>query len=257
MKRTKLLALTTLLALLATGPTVLAQEAPGTVGQVIVATPMAGHGAPFEKGVKDYMAWAKGAGAQWTWLGFEIVMGERTGQFVFGTFGHEYADWDTPDLAPAQSGPQVDRLIAPHVEDVVVSLVQLRPELSMLVPDAPVRPLYEVITLDVKPGGTAAMRHWLEKLKKAFEAAGAPAEYFVYQGAQGSSGDTWIVSIPHASFASMGGPGEDDWMQNMMESAYGEYEAREIMEMPADFIASSWSEVFAFRPDLSLNLPTS
>ena len=37
-------------------------------------------------------------GNDWTWLAFEVAMGERTGQYVFGTFNHAMADFDSPPV---------------------------------------------------------------------------------------------------------------------------------------------------------------
>lgn len=235
-------------------PAVHAQAAAGTVGQVVVALPMAGHGSAFEEGARRHMEWYGDNGGSWTWAAFEIAMGERTGHYVWFTGGHQYADWDTPDVDPQGSNESIDRNISPHVEDVTVSLVNLRPDLSILRENAPLRPIYEVITLEVHPGKEPQFLSAMAMLKDVFEAAPQPAEYAVYQGAQGSNGE-WVVSIPYASFGDLTPP-SDEGFAALVRSVHGETGARVFDEQFAESVASFSSEIFTLRPDLSVNLPS-
>ena len=228
----------------------------GTIGQVIEVDPLNGHAGPFEAGVRRHLEHEAKAGATWEWAGFEIVMGERTGQYMFGSFNHTYADFDTPDTDPQASAASIDQNIAPHVADAAVSLIRFFPELSLFDPDAAPSPLYEVLTFQIGMDGDEAFRHFLGKLKTTFETAGLPIQYHVYQFAQGgpSGGGTWVVSIPHANFASMGGGGDGGDMQGLTEQVLGRFESRQLWDMANHSITSMRSEVFALRPDLSLNL---
>ena len=79
------------------------------------------------------------------------------------------------------------------------------------------------------------------------------ATYNVCQYAQGGLGNTWVVSIPRANFASMGGMG-DGGFQALMEQAHGELGAAAAQDLFDRAVASMSSDVFAFRPDLSVNL---
>jgi len=249
----KLVSTGSILALLALAtPSLAAQEAPGVMGQVIRVEPITGHSQPFEEGVRQHSEWVAGQGGQWTWIAFEVVMGPRTGQYLFGTFNHAYADWDTPDVDPEGSAESIGRNVAPHVEDVEVSLIRLHPDLSMTVADAPIAPLYEVVTMEVALGKDAQFTSFMAGLKSAFEAAGLPARYSVFQPAQGAAANNWTVSIPHESFAAMG---EGSDLQELTRQTLGAAQSDALWEMAADAIVARSSDVFALRPDLSMNLP--
>ena len=237
----------------ATPTWVLAQAPAGTVAQVVVADPLPGHASAFEDGVRQHMEWYADNGS-WQWNAFEIAMGERTGQYVFGTFNHAYADWDTPDVDQQENDRSIDRNIAPHVADVQVGLMQLRTDLSVLQPDRPLRPLYEVLTFDLHVGKDLQFAHVLSMLKEALANAPEPVEYFVYQEAQGGSGQ-FVVSVPYDNFASMSGPGADNGFSALMREAHGEFAAQNFLDQFNQAVASMTSEVFVLRPDLSVNQP--
>lgn len=255
-KRMKRLALPLLLVALpffGIAPIVSAQDAPGTLAQVIVVDPLPGHAAALEEGAQQHLEWMRDAGGTWQWSAFEIVMGERTGSYVWGTFNHEYADFDTPDVDPQASSQSVDRNIAPHVDEVVVAMANLRPDLSMVVTDAPLRPMYEVVTFELNNGKDLQFAAALAMIKETFATAGGGIEYLVYQFAQGGSGQ-WVVSIPHESFSSMGGM-DDAGFLGMMRQVHGEHGARNLTDLMDTSVARVTSEIFVLRPDLSANLP--
>ncbi len=241
-----------LLALAAEAPAI-AQEPTGLMGYVVAVDPLPGHGSQFEEGAKRHMEWYADAGGSWSWAVFEIIMGERTGQYVFGSFNHAYADFDTSDVDPQGSAASIDRNVAPHTENVVASMVRFRDDLSMAEPGQPLRPIYEVLSFEVKPGHNEDFEHFWVKFREAIQASGMPAEYFVYQYAQGGKGGTWVISIPHESFAEMEGP--EGWMEDMFEQAYGKFEGRALMEMVGEIMTSFTSEIFAYRADMSVNVP--
>ena len=225
----------------------------GDMGQVVVVDPLPGNAAGFEEGIRRHLDWVRSAGSSWSWLGFEIIMGERTGQYMFGTFNHAYADWDTPDVDQQASGESFDRNVALFVDNATSSLIRLRPELSMATPGQAPRPLYEVITFQVKPGKDRAFEHFWVKFREAVEATALDGEYFIYQYAQGAPGGTWVVSIPHGSFAEMESP--VGWMDTMFEEAFGAFEGQAILDEAGELLISLSSEIFQFRPDLSVNVP--
>ncbi len=239
------------LAILALATPVQAQEDTPEMAYVVTVEPMAGHASAMEEGAKRHMEWYGEAGGQWVWAVFEIGMGERTGQYVWFSGGHTYADFDQPDVDRQASNESLDRNFAPHVENVVASLGRQRTDLSMRPDNAPIRPIYEVLTFTLAPGGEPAFINTMEKIKEALSTVEGPIEYTVYQSAQGGNGD-WVVSIPHESFSSMGGPGD---MNDLFEQAFGRFEARRLEDAMGNSVASATSEIFFLRSDLSLNLP--
>ena len=247
-----LLALAAIPILTVTSPAP-AQNTPANMAYVVVAEPMAGHASAFEEGARKHQEWVGQQGGSWTWAAFEIALGERTGQYVFFSGGHTYADFDNPDVDPVANAESIDRNVAPHVENVRIQLTRLRPDLSMLGEAGPLSPFYEVVTFQVNPGHDQQWIHFLEKFKTALEGVGAPLEYLVFQGAQGGTLGEWVVSIPHENFASMSGPAD---FGALLEQAFGEFESRSLLGILNEAIASSTNEIYVLRPDLSRNLGT-
>ena len=69
-------------------------QAQGPLAAFSVWKPKEGQAALFEAGYKRHLQWHRAAGDKWSWYGWFIAGGERDGQFVDATFGHEWADLD-------------------------------------------------------------------------------------------------------------------------------------------------------------------
>lgn len=208
----------------------------------------------FENHFGMFRNWSLDQGNDWTWLAFEVIMGERTGQYVFGSFNHDMADWDAPPVDMAASREQQLRHIAPYTDSYRGGMMRNRRELSTQAADAPIRPIYQVITFDVKLGKEEAFMEVLGALKNAVEAASAPIEFNVFQTFVGSNGSQFIVSVPFANFAAME-PGADDGFETLMEGVYGEFHSDTMMDLFNASVITSKTELFVLRPDLSMNLP--
>ena len=240
------------LALGSNATAALAQGVGNTVAQVQAVTPLPGHTSAFLDGLREQMELYRDTGGAWPWATFQVVMGPRTGQFVFYTGGHTYADFDAPDGDQQRLEESFYDNIEPHVEHATSWFLRARPDLGISTPGAPVRPIYEVITLQTSgPDMDMQMVHVLESIKASWEAMGG-AEYSVFQGAQGADPGQWVVTIPYENFASMDGPSGS--MEDLFAVAAGEFQARALVDMFAEAISSATSEVFVLRRDLSMNL---
>ncbi len=243
------------LVLLWTATPLLAAQMPDdgqTIGQVVFVNPLAGHASAMEEGVQAHMSWALENGDTWTWTGWEIIAGKRTGSYMFASLGHAWSDFDDPPTNPMEAGRSIERNIAPHVEDVHVSMWRVRPALSMMAPDAPLRPLGEMITISVKPGQEEHFEHLIAQFKSALEQTPG-VEFIVLQQALGGEGPTYIVGVPHANWASFEGAGRNEGFRALMEAAHGRAGAEAINAAFNDAVAWARSEVIALRPDLSMN----
>jgi hypothetical protein len=232
-----------------------AQDAGGNVAQTVVVDPLPGHAMAFEEGMKAHQASMIRAGDESVWVTFEIVAGERSGQFMVGTFDHAWADFDQePPVDPARAEESMADNIMPHVEDFRVQWMERMVDLGGWTPDSPRAPMYEVITFQVRPGKDRVFEHFLTKLKGAMSGAGAMPAYSVFLPAVGGTSGEWAVSVPHQSLAEFGATSRD-WMEQLLVQAYGHADMQAIIDMADSAIESSKSELFVLRPDLSMNLP--
>lgn len=224
-----------------------------TVGQAAIVKVLPGHQMDFMEGVRAHRDWYEDAGGEWSWMVMEIVMGERTGQFVFWTPNHSYADFDGPEARMEGADESYYRNIAPHVESTEAFMLVTDEDRSMLDPDAPPAPMYEVLTFQTAgPSSDMAMEAVMDRVHDAISGMMPDMRYTVFRGAQGTDLGTWIVSVAHQDFASMAGEGGN--MEEMFGTVVGEMEARGLVRMMEDAMTSGTSEVFVVRPDLSVNM---
>lgn len=245
------------LAVALLAPPSIAQEAAGTVAQVVTVKPLPGHGSAFEEGVKAHMENLRRAGDESVWVTFEIAAGERSGQFMVGTFDHAWSDFDeAPTVDPARAQESMDDNIAPHVQDFRMQWMERMVDLGGWTPESPRAPMYEVITFQIRPGKDRVFEHFLTKLKGAMSEMGSIPAYSVFMPVLGGVGGQWAVSVPHQSFTEFG-DGSRDWMEQLLVQVYGHADMQAIIDMADSSVESSTSELFVLRPDLSMNLPPS
>ena len=77
-------------------PAVLAaQTGAGPYARIAVLRPHEGQTTEFEAGYLRHLEWHKQAGDPWTWYGWSIWAGDRYRWFVYATFGHSAASFDS------------------------------------------------------------------------------------------------------------------------------------------------------------------
>ncbi|MDX1394752.1 MAG: hypothetical protein R3195_10175 [Gemmatimonadota bacterium] len=227
----------------------------GDAAMVVWVDPLPGHGSAFEEGVRQHMSNMMEAGETQTWVSFEVIAGDRTGQYVVGTFNHAWADFDQPPPNPAMAGESMADNIVPHVEDFEIQYIWRDTNLGTWAPDEPIAPMYQLIQFDVKPGHMPGFETFVSKIKNAFETMGE-GSYSVFRPVLGGQGGQVTISVPRQGFAEFA---QDDpqFFENMMRELYGVAETRLLMETMDAAIASERSYLLVFRPDMSMNLPDS
>lgn len=88
--------------LLSLADTAFAQEG-GDVGRVVFVTPKAGMVQQWEEAYRRHVDWHRGRNDSWSWPVWQIISGERSGQFAIGTFGHKWKDMDRGDFGVQNS----------------------------------------------------------------------------------------------------------------------------------------------------------
>ena len=106
-----------------------AQTGRGPYARIAVLRPHDGQTTEFEAGYLRHLAWHRQAGDKWTWYGWSIWAGNRYRWFVYATFGHSAASFDS---AVAQAEDERDNVlnVVPHVEWIENGLYEYLPALS-------------------------------------------------------------------------------------------------------------------------------
>jgi hypothetical protein len=136
-----------------------AQTGRGPYARISVLRPQDGQTTEFEAGYIRHLGWHKQAGDPWVWYGYSIWAGRRYRWFVYATFGHSAASFDSV-VNPADDERDNLLNVAPHVEWVQNELYEFLPALSRGPGEPHATPRLEYSTVDLLPGAG-----------KAFEAA--------------------------------------------------------------------------------------
>ncbi len=235
---------------LVAAPALAQEEMPpaNIVNQTFDITPMPGHGPPFEDGVRDYMAWAAEQGNDWTWICWEVIAGENTGQVRFGTYGHTWADFDSPPVDPAATSASIDRLIAPHVQDVVTTYSVARADLSNYGRTEPAS-MYMIFSYQVKLGHVQQFEATMKRYRDLIVEHAPEVEYVVHQTVLGAEAGQYLLAVPMEGMASMA---EAPNIDGMLQEALGTYAWQQLTEDFYASISSEKSSVVVMRPDMSL-----
>ncbi len=225
-----------------------AQQEPQIVGRVTAVKPKVEMYSKFEDAFKRHLQWHKqnDPWPLWTW---QIMAGERTGQYVVGTFGHHWEDFDTHAQLDAADQADVRANLAQYVESVVASLVILHPDVSRPPAGEAPLPLTEVVTYQIKIGSYREFARATKKIHEAIVKTNWVPYYLWYELADGGEHPAYFLVVPHPNFADFQPPKKP--FEAMLEEVYGREEAESLEKSFDKTVQSVHSEVLRYRPDLS------
>ena len=226
-----------------------AQDAPGTIGQVIVTRVKAGMGKQYQEGRKRHLAWHKKQGDSWTWSTSEVTSGPYTGSYVTVSFGHRWKDFDDWEARFGQGDTiDVDLNLTPYSESTTISYYEYLADLSR--PAAAPSKMSEVVHFLLNPEKESEFRHALQRAHEAIGKTSWPVTYSWFELKNGGEVPHFVLVLPHNSFADMADP--EVSFPAMLTKAFGPYEAGVILDGFGRASKSQWSELLVYRPDLSL-----
>jgi len=237
-----------LLAVLSAG----AQQQPKTLARIVFVTVKNGAAQQFEDGAKKHVAWLKEHNDPFTTYVWQIVSGPRTGQYVVGTFGHDWKDFDSHEALDREAGPDVMANIAPSVASHSVSYFALMPQISRVIPasDQPPDPLSRVTTYYLKPGREGDMAAGIQQVNDAIKKSNypaAPSEW--YSLVNGGYGPQLVAVSGMKSWAGFQPP--EKGMGQMLTETLGKQATDALHTKFMDSFRKTRSEILEYCPDLS------
>jgi hypothetical protein len=211
-----------------------AQTGRGPYARIAVLRPHDGQSVEFEAGYIRHLGWHQQAGDPWTWYGWIIWAGDRYRWFVYATFGHSAASFDSV-VAPAEDERDNVLNVAPHVEWVSNGLYEFLPTLSNGTGEASPTARLEFTTVDLIPGPEAA---------KAFERsltaaqASLKSETLWYRMVAGGPVPRYVRLRPRPSLSAV--------LTESREQA--------LPDAVKDLVAKTTVEIWTLRPTMSLGL---
>lgn len=211
-----------------------AQTGKGPYARIAVLRPHDGQTVEFEAGYLRHLQWHRQAGDPWAWYGYTIWAGDRYRWFVYATFGHSAASFDSV-VSPAEDERDNVMNVAPHVEWVTNGLYEYLPELSRGggAGEPQSTPRLEVTMVDLIPGVARGFESALAATQSRLE-----SETLWYRMVGGGPVPRYLRLRPHQSLSAV------LWERN----------GQELPDGVSRLIAKTTVEIWTLQPTMSLGL---
>jgi hypothetical protein len=229
-----------------------AQMQPKSVARVLNIKIKPGTAPQFEEGWKKFHQWEQQQNVPLTFHTWTIVSGPRTGQYVTGTFGHDWKDFDARTKFLPAIWEHIWADVGPYVESTVMSYWVYREDLSGPPPNAGQTPpaFSEVTTFFLKIGGGPAVTDAIKAVGAAIEKShwqGKPSGW--YSLVNGGYGGALALSTGHENWADFQPPEPD--LFKMINDVYGQEGAAALFKKFNSGVRNVRTEIWRYRPDLS------
>jgi hypothetical protein len=202
----------------------------------------------FESALKEHLVMMKKAGDTWTWNTWQIVTGDRYGEYVINSPYHTWEDLDA-DAAFHQKRIMFFRLnVIPFVESMSREICEFTEYCN--IPEDPEQwNLMEIGYIWIKEGHIEDFQKVIKKAHEALEAGGKPFYYIWSVQRSGGYGTRFSLINPHKNWAEFATP-EKTVYQYMVE-AFGEEETQKLGGLWIKSVMKTMDAAVQFRPDLS------
>lgn len=209
--------------------------------------PKAGETLQWEAAYKKHVEWHRSKNDASSWPVWEIITGERAGHYAIGTFSHHWKDLDR--ALGAEDSTHAREYLDRHTESATMEVWRYRPGVSNP-PKGDEAPAYAAVYYrHLNQGMTGTYTGAVRKINDAIVQADWGVGY--YRNVYVNSGDEpmavrWVARRTWEDFAppALSFP-------RLLEQAYGKEEAAAITDALNRAVHRGWSEIWAYRPDLS------
>ena len=219
------------IVLLAGAATSAAAE-PGPYSRIAVLRPHDGDTVDFEAGYIRHLDWHKQAGDMWTWYGWNVTYGDRQRWFVYATFGHAAADFDSP-VQPAEDERDNVLNVTPHAQFVGNALYEFLAELSRGSAEPAATPRLEMMTFELVSGAAPAFERALRSRQSKLQ-----HETLWYRMVAGGTAPRYVRLRPHASYAAVAAAATEQTLPDDLNA----------------LVAKQAIEILTLRPTMSYRL---
>lgn len=235
-------------ALLSVAP-VLAQKAP-EVCEVTVWKVKPGAGAAWADGRKKHMEFHKAQKDAFGWFTWEVVNGDRAGNFITGTFDHYWKDFDGRDAFDALDTADMAKSFGAATESSSDGYWIHMGAASRNDPNATGPSKYsQLVHYYVHVADVPRFEDALETITGELNKAKWPTYSSWYRLASGGDGPHYVLSTRRNSFADFA-PTEKTLLQALTDSM-GAVKATALLDTLRASTERVYSELIQYRPDLS------
>lgn len=226
-----------------------AQQQPGNVGIVYTAKAKQGGYGQLESALKKHFGWHKAQKDSFAWLVWEVISGDNIGDFVAGTFGHNWKDFDAHAKFDEADNADFIPNVLPFIDKISLHYYALVPEASRLSDSQQPAPLCQVTHYYVKPSGIVQFTDALKEIKVALDKANYPVHSMWYRLVSGGEGPLYVLVTERNAWADLEPMAKT--LEQVLAEATSPSKAVELMSAVRDNTRTTYSEMLQFRPDLS------
>ena len=203
----------------------------------------------YEQARKKHMAWHKSQNDTWTWAVWQVLTGDQTGNYIVGSCGHDWKEFDGRDKFQAADSADAAETMGAYLAGETTAYYLLRPELRTPPSPGPPPPYLTVLHFAVRPEGVNDFTDAVKKVTAGMQKTNYPqTQASWYSLSNGGHGPEFVLVTDRKGFADLQSPAKT--LDAMMQEAYGDQGAT-IMAALRKAYYSTYSELLQFRADLS------
>lgn len=247
----RLTTLASVSAVLFTAGSLLAQEAAGNIAALEFQKPKNGMTTQYQNGRKQKAAWHKQQNDPLPLYVWEILSGDNTGTYVVGRMGQHWADFDKPAISEESDVAEFDKVVGSYVDSVVARFYEHLPKMSNSTASKQPAKFSEIVIFQVREGKGADFRSAIGRIYEAAQKTKWTVHYDFFELANGGPVGTYVLSVPHDSWADMQDKPTVKPFRDMLKEAFGQAEADSIVNRLNSSVERETSELIQFHPELS------
>jgi hypothetical protein len=200
-----------------------------TLNRIFVVKTKPGMSAQWESGPKKLNEWAKQQNYPFAYYDWSLISGPRTGQYILGTFGHDWKDFDGVEKFGPAAAKQIHADMAPFTESVNISYWSYREDLSGCPPNPGQAPpaFFSITTFFLKIGADLQVADAIKVANAAIQKShwpGKPSGW--YSLVKGGYGPALTLATGHENWADFQSP--ETSLAKVLNEVYGKEGAEAI-----------------------------
>jgi hypothetical protein len=202
----------------------------------------------YEEGLKQHFTWRRQQGDTWSWNTWELVRGERLGNYLISSGEHKWADFDSQPLL--REGPLDYRSRVGQFQTSIGSTMSVTLTKLSKFPDEPLADgaLAWIYVYTLKPGKRAQFTNAISRVHEAAQKTNWPSSYIWVAGLTGGE-PAMVLVLPRKNWDGFKPMAKDP--EAIVEEAFGRDASILIFDQIGASIESMSSELWRYREDLS------
>lgn len=241
----------TILALIAAPTTQAAaqEQSPGLLAKTLQLEVEPDRFPQFEEALRQHLAFHRTNQDDWSWHTWQVVNGERLGQYYLRTHGHQWEDFDVRGDMRRSDWADFLTNVAPHLESMSSSITSLEPGLSNWPPDLRRPVMVSLTRFELTYDSIRRFRDALQKVHAAMSDKASDRHYAWATTINGSDGPEMTLMVPLNAWADLEPRQPSLW--RVVEDVYGPEQSSALRKEVAASVRAIHTSVVAYREDLS------